>query len=215
MDSLERALIELNQAILSYRKYESAQSLQQVLIAADQVFPGGTDLINIDICRDHQSGTGPTGPTGPSGPSGPKGDSGESITGPTGPTGPQGDPGPSGPSGVTGPQGEPGPSGPTGPSGVCPCKCQAILVSQDYSATCNDYYIGVNSDNPVTITLPPNCTDCCQVVIKAEMGPPLGNRKVTVTTSDGSTIDGAASYIMEVPYESVQLFCRGGEWHRI
>jgi hypothetical protein len=47
------------------------------------------------------------------------------------------------------------------------------------------------------------------------MGPPLGNRKVTVTTSDGSYIDGIDKYVMEVPYQSVNLFCRGGDWHII
>jgi hypothetical protein len=45
------------------------------------------------------------------------------------------------------------------------------------------------------------------------MGPPLGNRKITITTNDGSTIDGDASYVMEVPWESVHVFCRGGNWY--
>jgi hypothetical protein len=44
------------------------------------------------------------------------------------------------------------------------------------------------------------------------MGPPLGNRKITIITSDGSTIDGADDYIIEVPYQSVRLICRGSEW---
>jgi ElaB/YqjD/DUF883 family membrane-anchored ribosome-binding protein len=47
------------------------------------------------------------------------------------------------------------------------------------------------------------------------MGPPVGNRKVTVTTTDGSYIDGADKYVIEVPYQSVNLFCRGGDWHII
>lgn len=136
-------------------------------------------------------------------------------TGPTGPIGPTGPTGPSGPPGATGPTGSTGPTGPSGPAGNCACQCQATLVSQDYSATLDDYYIGVNSIGPVTITLPTNCTDCQQIVVKAEMGPPLGNRKITVTTSDGSTIDGAAEYVIEVPYQSIRLLCRGDEWHII
>jgi hypothetical protein len=118
----------------------------------------------------------------------------------------EGPPGPPGPEGPPGPQGEPG---------VCTCKCKSILVSEDYTATCDDYYIGVNSNEPVTITLPESCTDCCEIIVKAEMGPPLGNRKVTVTTTDGSYIDGIDKYIIEVPYQSVNIICRGGDWYII
>jgi hypothetical protein len=114
-----------------------------------------------------------------------------------------------------GPQGPPGPEGPPGEPGVCTCKCKSILVSDDYTATCDDYYIGVNSDEPVTITLPEECTDCCEIIVKAEMGPPLGNRKVTITTSDGALIDGADDYIITVPYGTITVFCRGGDWHII
>lgn len=126
-------------------------------------------------------------------------------------------PGPPGPPGEQGPPGEPGPQGPPGPPGICTCtsKCKTILVSEDYTATCDDYYIGVKSEGPVTISLPENCIDCCEIIVKAEMGPPLGNRKVTVTTTDGSYIDGTDKYVMEVPYQSVNIICRGGDWHII
>jgi hypothetical protein len=120
-----------------------------------------------------------------------------------------------GPPGPQGPEGPPGPPGPQGEPGVCTCRCKSILVSEDYTATCDDYYIGVNSNEPVTISLPENCTDCCEIIVKAEMGPPLGNRKVTVTTTDGSYIDGIDKYVMEVPYQSVNIICRGGDWHII
>lgn len=122
---------------------------------------------------------------------------------------------PTGPTGPSGPPGDTGPTGPSGPSGSCACPSSCILVSEDYQATNSDYYIGVNSEDPVTITLPEDCTDCQQLVIKAEMGPPLGNRKVTITTSDGSLIDGESSYVIEVPYQTVHILCRGGEWHII
>jgi hypothetical protein len=123
--------------------------------------------------------------------------------------------GPPGPPGPEGPPGPPGPEGPPGEPGVCTCKCKSILVSDDYTATCNDYYIGVNSDEPVTITLPEDCTDCCEIIVKAEMGPPLGNRKVTITTSDGALIDGHDEIIITVPYGVINLICRGGDWHTI
>jgi hypothetical protein len=44
------------------------------------------------------------------------------------------------------------------------------------------------------------------------MGPPLGNRKITIVTDNGSLIDGGNNYIIEVPYQSVNLICRGGNW---
>ncbi len=117
--------------------------------------------------------------------------------------------------GPPGPPGPEGPPGPPGPPGECTCRCKSILVSEDYTATCDDYYIGVNSDEPVTITLPEDCTDCCEIIVKAEMGPPLGNRKITVTTSDGALIDGADDYIITVPYGTITVLCREGDWHII
>jgi hypothetical protein len=51
--------------------------------------------------------------------------------------------------------------------------------------------------------------------VKAEMGPPLGFRKVLVTTADGSLIDKYTVYVMSKPYESVRVICRGGKWHII
>jgi hypothetical protein len=80
----------------------------------------------------------------------------------------------------------------------------------------DDHYIGVDSTGPVTITLPADCSDSCEIIVKAEMGPPLGNRKITIVPpDDGSTIiliDGKASYVIETPYESVRLICRDDNW---
>lgn len=116
------------------------------------------------------------------------------------------------PPGPPGPEGPPGPPGPPGPSGK---DCSAILISSDYIASCNDYYIGVNSEDSVTILLPEECEECCEIIVKAEMGPPLGNRKVYIETSDGSKIDNLDQIVIEVPWESVRLFCRGGNWYTI
>jgi hypothetical protein len=89
------------------------------------------------------------------------------------------------------------------------------LVSEDYHAQVDDYYIGVTSTGPVTITLPGDCEDSCEIIVKAEMGPPLGNRKITIVAADDSTfssIDGQLSYVIEVPYQSVNLICHNGNW---
>jgi hypothetical protein len=194
MDSAERKLIDLYNLLAQYQRNEDPNVLGNIQSVRTEITEilnsrsGGNDNININIDADCPDEPCPPGSPGPQGPPGPPG------------------------IGTTGPQGPPGPPGPTG---ICSCKCSSILVSAAYTATCDDYYIGVNSENPVTISLPENCIDCCEIIVKAEMGPPLGNRKVTVTTTDGSYIDGADKYVMEVPYQSVNLFCRGGDWHII
>jgi hypothetical protein len=194
MDSAERRLIDLYNLLAQYQRSEDPNVLGNIQSIRAEISEmlngggGGNTHINIVDDRDTIK---------------------HCNEGPPGPPGPPGEPGP------PGPPGEPGPPGPPGPPGVCTCKCKSILVSEDYTATCDDYYIGVNSNEPVTITLPENCTDCCEIIVKAEMGPPLGNRKVTVTTSDGSYIDGIDKYVMEVPYQSVNIICRGGGWHII
>lgn len=195
MDSYTRQLIELQQMLVSLRNDGEISFLEALGIAALVQSNDGDDIINFGGIM--QSEPGPTGPTGPTGPS-------NECTGPTGGYGP---------TGPTGAQGETGPAGPTGPGDDCDKNC--ILIDSDYTATVDDYYIGVNSDGPVTVYLPEDCLECSQLIIKAEMGPPLGNRKITITTTDGSTIDGETSYVMEVPYQAVRLICRGGDWHII
>ena len=208
MNSLEARLVELNDALLrlSDRKELPSdamlQQARQVLAGAAQSFntgPGNdTIIINHGDHNDCECPPGPPGPTGPQGEQGPEG--------------PPGPPGPSGETGEPGPPGEPGPTGPPGPPGECDCECKAILVSQDYTVTLDDYYVGVNSRGPVTITLPSDCGTCLEIIVKAEMGPPLGNRKITIVTEDGSTIDGDDDYVIEVPYQSVKLICRDDNW---
>lgn len=210
MDSLERRLVELNEALL---KLSTGKDLPdpKLFEQARQVLAGG---ISID--------TGPGNDTVIINKTIHKGDGNGCEQGPPGSQGPQGEPGPPGPpgpageAGEPGPPGPPGPEGPPGPPGDCSCQCQRILVTEDYTAQVDDYYIGVNSLGPVTITLPADCGDSCEIIVKAEMGPPLGNRKITIVPpDDGSSIvliDGKLSYVIEVPYQSVNLICRGDNW---
>jgi hypothetical protein len=200
MDSLERRLVELNEALLKLSSGErpTAEQLehaQKVLSGGFKINTGsGNDTVIINKTINKGNGDGCENPC------------------PPGPPGEQGPPGPPGPPGEPGPPGQPGPVGPPGSPGECDCKCKRILVSEDYNAQVDDYYIGVNSTGPVNIILPADCGDCAEIIVKAEMGPPLGNRKITITVSDGSTIDGDDSYVMEVPYQSVNLICRDGSW---
>jgi hypothetical protein len=207
MDSAERKLIDLYNLLAQYQRGgppDILGNIQYVRAEIEEILhtrAGGNDNINIviggDDCPDEPCPPGPQGPQGVQGTQGLQGTQGIGVTGIQGLQGTQG---------IQGIQGNPG---------VCTCKCKSILVSEDYTATCDDYYIGVNSNEPVTISLPASCTDCCEIIIKAEMGPPLGNRKVTVTTTDGSYIDGADKYVIEVPYQSVNIICRGEDWHII
>lgn len=137
-----------------------------------------------------------------------------SDPGPPGPPGIPGPPGPPGPAGEPGTQGEPGPIGPAGPAGSQ--AVPTVLISEDFTATNpSDYYIGVNSAGSVTVTLPITPADGYIIIVKAEMGPPLGNRKVTIVTADGSLIDGVVSYVLKTHYECVRVLFRGGNWHII
>lgn len=93
--------------------------------------------------------------------------------------------------------------------------CNTILVGEDYGCEDDDCYIGVYSIGPVFISLPVDSGDGHQIAVKAEMGPPLGNRKVTIKTLDGSLIDGSPTFVLSVPYQSVHLIRRGLNWHII
>jgi hypothetical protein len=118
---------------------------------------------------------------------------------------------PPGPPGPQGPSGPPGPPGEPGPPGACDC-CKAVLVTSNYTVNADDFYIGIKITKSVIITLPTEGIACQQLLIKSEMGPPLGKRKVTIKTDDGSLIDGKATYVLQEPYESVMMFCRDGSW---
>lgn len=164
---------------------------------------------------DGLSITGPTGENGLKGSTGevgPTGSPGLDGIGVTGPTGADGEVGPTGFTGSQGLQGNTGPKGATGVTGPkgagCCCGESTVVIDSDYQVLPSDYYIGVNSEGPVTITLPEEIDTCVTFIIKSEMGPPVGNRKITITTSDGSLIDGDSNLILQQPYESVTLIYR-------
>lgn len=210
MSSQNRDLIYLKQVLEKFQRRELLSNSEIDLVRA-YIQAGGTlEQPGTQSTQQYQGTTGSTGcdpcPPGATGATGPEGPPG--ATGATGPGG-----GESGATGSTGPEGPPGPIGATGATGSCSCSCSARLVSQDYVATLDDYYIGVNSLGPTTITLPDNPPDCTEIIVKAEMGPPLGNRKVTVAAPAGSNIDGSSTYVIEVPYQSVNVLSRGGTWH--
>ena len=91
----------------------------------------------------------------------------------------------------------------------------SILINNNYTTRADDYYIGVDTEKPITITLLPDAEDGVEHVIKAEMKPPIGRRTITIETSDDSTIDGYVMYLIQVSHDHIRLFRRGGQWHII
>lgn len=108
--------------------------------------------------------------------------------------------------------GPPGPQGEPGPPGTSSCVLNTVLTDKDYSAKETDCYIGVNATKATNIILPTTPQNGKQYVIKAEMDPPLGTRKITVK-GNGNLIDGDSSKVLENAYECLTIIFREGSWH--
>lgn len=87
-----------------------------------------------------------------------------------------------------------------------------IGVTGNYTATSTDEYIGVYSAAAVTITLPIGITGRVYT-IKDEYG--QGSGKITIQPSGTEKIDNANNYVISVPYQSVSVVFRGGQWRII
>lgn len=85
-------------------------------------------------------------------------------------------------------------------------------VTANYTATVDDEYIGVNSVNATTITLPVG-TDGRVYTIKDERG--QGSGKITIQPQVGELIDDKTNYVIGVPYQSVSVVFRAGAWRII
>jgi hypothetical protein len=135
---------------------------------------------------------GPPGPAGPTGPAGPEG-----PTGPAGATGPQGDPGP---------QGIPGPQGPPGTPGLVPT---TIVTTTPFPAALTDYYLAVAVPIPTSIVLPVSPTGTVFIVKDVEGDAAIN--PITITAS--TTIDGAASALINTPFGALTFIFNGTEWN--
>ena len=183
MDDQERRLVELNESLLSLTKDRTMQS---------QAFLRKPMLVNTPTQSQHSSITINNEidddcnicPPGPQGETGPKGDTGE--TGPQGPKGEQGEP------------------------GICEdCDCNTIGIAEDYAPSFGDYYIGVTTSDPITVTLPESPDDGQTYTIKGEVKKVV----ITITTTDSSKIDGNQTIILRNPYDYVTIVYRGGKWN--
>ena len=85
-------------------------------------------------------------------------------------------------------------------------------TNTSYTATATDEYIGVSSSSNTTITLPAGITGRVYT-IKDEFG--QGSGKITISPQVGEKIDGKATYVISVPYQSVSIVFRAGQWRMI
>lgn len=115
--------------------------------------------------------------------------------------------------GQPGPPGPPGPEGPQGPQGPAGslANVPVVLIDQAaYTASINEYFLGVIYDGSTTITLPAGVVGKAYT-IKDSVGDANTNPITVVATA--STIDGQASYTLNVDWASVGLVYNGIEWN--
>lgn len=203
MDSLERRLVELNEALLKIAsgippQAELIQQARRVLagqtIGLDLGAGNDTVIINQENGGTCPPDSCPTGPTGTSGEQGP--------TGPTGPAGQGSDP-----TGPTGPHGEQGPTGPAGAL-IVPV---TIITESPYTALPTDYFIGVNRTIPTQINL--EISPVGTVYIIKDIAGTAFNAPITIT--DVVTIDGATSALINTDYGSLTFIFNGTEWNLV
>jgi hypothetical protein len=106
-------------------------------------------------------------------------------------------------------------SGSTGNITVSAVGADLIAVygtTSNYTATANDEYIGVSSASAVTITLPLGVAGRVYT-IKDEYG--QGSGKITIAPQPTELVDGKPNYIISVPYQSVSVVFRAGQWRMI
>lgn len=168
--------------------------MQQLEVFQTSTLAAGNDTVIIN--QNDQECSCPPGPQGPPGEQGP--------IGPNGEKGDKGDDGEQGPPGPPGPKGEQGEQGPPGPSSNN-CIINTKLVSSDYTLLSDDCYIGVNSQSSVIITLPDTAPNGKHYYIKAEMSPPLGNRKIIIKTSHNSLIDDQTQIVITTAFKSIHV----------
>lgn len=87
-----------------------------------------------------------------------------------------------------------------------------IGVTSNYTATLTDEYIGVSSASNLTITLPAGVEGRVYTV-KDEYG--NGSGKITIQPAVGEKINKSINYIISVPYQSVSVVFRAGNWWTI
>lgn len=114
------------------------------------------------------------------------------------------------PPGPPGPPGPIGPEGPPGPPGTVADVPVTLVDEATYTPALTEYFLGTIFDGTVTITLPAATTGKV-FIVKDAVGDAQTNPITILTT--GSSIDGLASYILNINWSSATLVYNGIEWN--
>lgn len=104
-------------------------------------------------------------------------------------------------------QGLPGPQGPPGSPGLVPV---TNVTTTPFNVVLGDYFLAVNVAGPASVVLPAAAPIGTVFVVKDTSGLAFTN-PITVTAV-GSTIDGAASYVLNTNFGSVTFVRTSTEW---
>ena len=114
--------------------------------------------------------------------------------------------------GPPGPPGPPGPQGPQGPAGTPGLVAVTNVTVTPYTVVSTDYILAVDIAGPSSIILPVAPLGTVFVIKDADGDSSADPITVTATAS---TIDGAASFIINVNYGSNTFVFTGTEWNTI
>ena len=112
---------------------------------------------------------------------------------------------------INGTPGPPGPPGPQGPAGTLGLAAITDVTVTPYTALSTDYVLAVDVAGAASIVLPVSPTGTT-FVVKDASGLASSN-PITVTAS--TTIDGAASFVLNIDYGSNTFVFNGTEWNII
>ena len=92
---------------------------------------------------------------------------------------------------------------------------KVVSHSDDRTAQSDYHFIGVDTTiRAVTITLPEGAAvSSGKILLIKDEGGNAGTNNITVDTSDGATIDGASSVILNSDYAAINIYYNGSGWH--
>lgn len=110
--------------------------------------------------------------------------------------------------GVDGAPGPAGPVGPAGPAGTADLTVPQRVVSVNDSVLLTDRVILCEQVSPITLQLPVGAPDTTLFIFK-DIDGASGSSSITISANGGDTIDGSATYTMDVDFMSLMVACDG------
>ena len=109
-----------------------------------------------------------------------------------------------------GPPGPPGPQGPAGPPGSPGLVPVTTVTTTPFNVLLGDYLLAVNVPSASSIVLPVGAPIGTTFIVKDTSGLAFTN-PITISAPT-STIDGAATYVLNTNYGSVTIVRTSTEW---